>query len=571
MSPSCAKGPRRWKALSFAAVLVASILVAAPALGSYGLLAVFGHTGQGPGRIGPHAPAIAVDPDGRVYVADLKDGRIEAFTNAGAPDGGWGGFHDLSGVAAAPDGTLVVSSSTGVERFAFDGTWLDSVAALSGAGGVGVGPDGTVYIADPQGGRVVIPGRVGLGGLQTPVAVAVGPDASVYVADRGDGRIHVFGPTGAPIRTWDAGDPVGVAVAPDNTVFVATDTGNRVLHTRADGDLIETLGGVNGPHGVATDCRGRAYVVDNSALRVHVFGDEGDPPPCPEEVPAPPPAPAQQVAGAVASEPEPVLGVSARASAVTGEVKVGKGKNLRKLGKRELIPIGSTVDATGGHVKLEFETAPGGDRTKYGHLMDGEFYDGAFSIEQSTKTSLVDLKLIEDDVPDAGTSKARASASKKLRVWGKARGRFRTVGRNGAATLRGTVWLTEERPDGTLFRVREGIVEVREFATGERHILEAGESFLAKPACVSRRAFRIRLRTPRYESIRRVVVRINGRRVKVRAGTRLTAPIDLRGRPAGVVNVRIRLVTRSGRVIEGLRRYRTCRKTPVHPGRPPEL
>ena len=124
-----------------------------------------------------------------------------------------------------------------------------------------------------------------------------------------------------------------MAVAPDGSVFVADGSGNQVLHRNADGSAIETFGGVNAPNGVATDCRGRAYVVDNSALRLRVFGEAGDPPPCP---PPPEPTPTPE------PEPEPQLGVRARASAVSGTVQVGAPGKLRKLGNRELIPLGST-------------------------------------------------------------------------------------------------------------------------------------------------------------------------------------------------------------------------------------
>ena len=156
-------------------------------------------------------------------------------------------------------------------------------------------------------------------------------------------------------------------------------------------------------------------------------------------------------------------------------------------------------------------------------------------------------------------------------MWGKARGRFRTVGRNGAATVRGTEWLTEERDDGTLFSVREGVVEVNEFRSGRKVVLHAGESFLTRPPCVSKRAFRIRLRTRDYSDIRRAVVTVNGDRVAVRRGRRLTAPVDLRGMPEARVKVNIRLVTYDGRVISGRRVYHTCRNEPISPSRPPEL
>ena len=42
------------------------------------------------------------------------------------------------------------------------------------------------------------------------------------------------------------------------------------------------------------------------------------------------------------------------------------------------------------------------------------------------------------------------------------------------------------------------------------------------------------------------------------AGARLTAPVNLRGLPAGRYAVKIVATTASGRVIQGTRRYRTC-------------
>ena len=67
------------------------------------------------------------------------------------------------------------------------------------------------------------------------------------------------------------------------------------------------------------------------------------------------------------------------------------------------------------------------------------------------------------------------------RLWGQDRGgRFRTHGHNSIATVRGTRWLTEDRCDGTLTRVTEGAVEVRDRRTGRRVLVRAGHSYLAK-------------------------------------------------------------------------------------------
>jgi ferric-dicitrate binding protein FerR (iron transport regulator) len=54
----------------------------------------------------------------------------------------------------------------------------------------------------------------------------------------------------------------------------------------------------------------------------------------------------------------------------------------------------------------------------------------------------------------------RSSGSRQL--WGDGRGRFRTRGRYGAATVRGTKWLTDDRCDGTLVRVKRGKVDVQD-------------------------------------------------------------------------------------------------------------
>jgi Regulator of chromosome condensation (RCC1) repeat len=78
-------------------------------------------------------------------------------------------------------------------------------------------------------------------------------------------------------------------------------------------------------------------------------------------------------------------------------------------------------------------------------------------------------------------------------------------------------------------------------------------------SCVSRRNFRIRIRRQRAGvTLVSAAVSVNGRRVAVRRGARLTAPVDLRGLPRGRFTVRISALTADGRAISGTRRYRTC-------------
>jgi ferric-dicitrate binding protein FerR (iron transport regulator) len=62
------------------------------------------------------------------------------------------------------------------------------------------------------------------------------------------------------------------------------------------------------------------------------------------------------------------------------------------------------------------------------------------------------------------------------KLWGDGRGRFRTRGRYGAATVRGTKWVTQDRCNGTLVRVVRGRVRVEALAGGRRPtIVKAGQ------------------------------------------------------------------------------------------------
>jgi hypothetical protein len=79
----------------------------------------------------------------------------------------------------------------------------------------------------------------------------------------------------------------------------------------------------------------------------------------------------------------------------------------------------------------------------------------------------------------AGAPRAEASARRR-RLWGSSRGRFRTRGSYSSGSVRGTKWLTVDRCDGTLTVVREGIVQVHDYGTGDRVLVRAGQSYFAR-------------------------------------------------------------------------------------------
>jgi len=174
-----------------------------------------------------------------------------------------------------------------------------------------------------------------------------------------------------------------------------------------------------------------------------------------------------------ASAQPPVLAETATVIPVEGRVLVRRRGSSRFRRARTPLSLrfGGVIDAERGRVRLVAAKRRGRSR--------GAFRGGKFRLSQQ-ENGLVNATL-EGAEPRCGDATAVTSAHRKRRrLWSRARGRFRTAGRHGAATVRGTVWLTEDRCNGTYFRVRKGAIEVRDYARGKTVIVRAGESYLAR-------------------------------------------------------------------------------------------
>jgi hypothetical protein len=173
--------------------------------------------------------------------------------------------------------------------------------------------------------------------------------------------------------------------------------------------------------------------------------------------------------------PAPVSGVSADVRPVSGTVLV----NGKPLVAGERIPIGATVDATNGRVALESVSPTG-------IVQSAQFYAGEFVLHQS-KGGIMGLTLKGGSFgvcSRKGTRQLTAVPANKTVVrslWGNGHGQFATKGRYAAATVRGTVWETIDRCDGTEIYVKQDSVSVLDLVTKKTVILRAGQSFLAKP------------------------------------------------------------------------------------------
>ena len=181
-----------------------------------------------------------------------------------------------------------------------------------------------------------------------------------------------------------------------------------------------------------------------------------------------------------APPPPPVLGKSADAAPVSGVILLElPGKTaFTRLRAGQRIPLGSTIDATNGVVRLTAAK----DRT--GHTATGRFYAGGFRIGQRraaggelTRLTLVGPKPTGCKPTHAVDAKGHPHRS----LWGQASGSYSTVGGYAAATERGTKWLVEDTCAGTLVKVAQGSVIVDDFPHHRTVIVTAPHSFLAHP------------------------------------------------------------------------------------------
>ena len=139
------------------------------------------------------------------------------------------------------------------------------------------------------------------------------------------------------------------------------------------------------------------------------------------------------------------------------------------------VPLGSVLDTREGSVTLtSASNTSGGTQT-------GQFSAGVFKVTQTSGRRPYTVLSLQGPLRASGASSAGVhSAARRRRLFGNARGRFRTRGRHAAATVRGTQWLTEDRPTGTFVKVTVGSVFVRDFRKRRTVRVDKGERYLAK-------------------------------------------------------------------------------------------
>jgi DNA-binding beta-propeller fold protein YncE len=268
--------------------------------------------------------AVAVGPDGAVYVADQGSHVVQVF----APDGtflrevgvsgtGPGQFTSVGAIAVAADNTLFVADGTNrIDRFAPTGALIDSFgrggrdqgALRFGAGGgndAGAGGGLAVggpflYVADTGNDRIL---RFGLDGSNPRILVPPGVldvpqgltvrGTRVTVADDRNHRLVVFDTGGKMLGTVGAGKgampgqlahPYDVGADAAGRLFVADDLNHRVVRFSAPprypykgrwGSYGTGAGQLAYPRGLAVGAQGQIYVANTGNDRIDVFDRGG--------------------------------------------------------------------------------------------------------------------------------------------------------------------------------------------------------------------------------------------------------------------------------------------------------
>jgi DNA-binding beta-propeller fold protein YncE len=273
--------------------------------------------------------------DQALYVTDHYNNRVQKFDFDGKHLATIPVLPNPGGIAADKDGTLYIvhfpASGRSKEKYEDRVSVYDAEGKfvrefgktgkgdgeLDFAGGVAIGPDNNVYVADQTNRRVMIFTKAGkyvakfgeygtgpgqFGGTSNPKSRVGGPqllafdhDGNLYTTEGMICRVQKLTKEGKPLAMWgnnkdEPGNfggkftganlegPIGITVDADNHIWVASLNG-RIQQFDTEGKLLGGIqsgqgkepGKFSAPHGIAINSQGELFVADSYNQRIQKF------------------------------------------------------------------------------------------------------------------------------------------------------------------------------------------------------------------------------------------------------------------------------------------------------------
>jgi hypothetical protein len=167
----------------------------------------------------------------------------------------------------------------------------------------------------------------------------------------------------------------------------------------------------------------------------------------------------------------------------TGTVLIKVAGKFVPLTNFKQVPFGTELDTTKGAVKL---TSHDGSTAT--------FYQGQFKLlpgvdtpvpgKKSRRVTVIvltggDFKACSTRATAGSAAKPKPKGKPVRHAWGNAKGAFRTEGRYASATVRGTLWRTDDFCNGTLITVRRGRLDVFDQVKRKHFLVPAGRRYFA--------------------------------------------------------------------------------------------
>jgi sugar lactone lactonase YvrE len=190
---------------------------------------------------------LALGPDGRIYVSDVRAGSVLRIEPDGSTTVVVTGLREPEGMVFLPGGDLIIAEQ-GTNRL----VRYDPVSRTTAP-----------FLALPN-----TTGKMGVDGIALDDHIPGQP--SLIVPDSPEGTVLRVSLDGKQVQTIGRGlvRPVAAWVEPDGNILIADEFGNRLARLRADGSL-STLARLPEPDDVIEDAAGHIYVNTLSDGAIH--------------------------------------------------------------------------------------------------------------------------------------------------------------------------------------------------------------------------------------------------------------------------------------------------------------